>query len=101
VHDGAEDLIALHAALAELPTTDCPAASRADLARCRQMLTRPVLELNPPPLVTGDDLIKLGIPRGKAYQRLLQAARDAQLDDAIHTQREALDLVGRLQQNKL
>ncbi len=96
VHDGAEDLIALHAALAEVSAIDRPAASRADLARCRRMLARPALELNPPPLVTGDDLIRLGIPRSKAYQRLLQAARDAQLDGLIQTKAEALELVKRL-----
>jgi poly(A) polymerase len=95
VHDDAEHLIALHAALAEVQAGG-PTASRVDLARCRQMLARPALELNPPPLVTGDDLIVLGIPRGKAYQRLLQAARDAQLDGLIQTKAKALELVKRL-----
>jgi len=96
VHDGASDLIALHAVLGEVPTADRPVASRADLARCREILARPATELNPAPLVTGDDLIVLGIPRGKAYQRLLQAVRDAQLDGKIQTKPEALELVKRL-----
>lgn len=96
VHDGAVELIALHAALAEARATGRPAATESDLAHCRRMLARPVAELNPPPLVTGDDLIGLGIPRGKAYQRLLQAVRDAQLDGLIQTKTEALELVKRL-----
>lgn len=96
VHECAEDLIALHTVLAAARLADRPTASAADLDRCRRMLAQPADELNPPPLITGEDLIRLGIPRGKAYQRLLQAVRDAQLDGAIATGRAAIELVRHL-----
>ena len=60
---------------------------------CRQKLALPAEKLNPKPLITGDDLIAHGIPTGPAYKRLLEAARDAQLDGAIHSKNEALELV--------
>jgi hypothetical protein len=60
------------------------------------MLSSPGEELNPPPLLTGDDLIRLGIPRGKIYQRLLQAQRDAQLDGVVETKAGAIELVKQL-----
>ena len=50
-------------------------------------------ELNPPPLLTGDDLIAHGVPRGKEYHTLLEAVRDAQLNKTISTRTEALALV--------
>jgi hypothetical protein len=57
----------------------------------------PPEQLNPAPLVTGDDLIAHGVPRGKQYQRLLEAVRDAQLEKRILTKQEALALVDELQ----
>jgi len=53
-------------------------------------------ELNPPPLLTGDDLIQLGIPRGPQYKRLLDAVRDAQLDGVISNKQEALEYLQKL-----
>ena len=91
--DAAEELIALHAALAGVGDGHQAAASLTDLAYCREKRNLPALELNPPPLVTGDDLLALGIPRGPHYQRLLQAARDAQLDEQIATRQQAIEFV--------
>ena len=89
--DGIEDLVSLVEATAA-------AAGRAsdDAARCRELLKLPDDQLDPPPLLTGDDLIAHGVPRGKRYQLLLQAVRDAQLDGQIATEAEALALVDRL-----
>ena len=42
---------------------------------CRQMLARPANELNPPPLITGEDLMQMGIPRGPVYRELLDRVR--------------------------
>ncbi|MGC3970747.1 MAG: hypothetical protein QM775_26460 [Pirellulales bacterium] len=53
--------------------------------------------LNPPPLITGDDLIRRGMRPGKQFAALLQAARDAQLDGRITSRDEAFALVERLQ----
>jgi len=63
---------------------------------CRQKLALPRAELDPPPLITGDDLKQLGIPTGPAYRELLEAVRDAQLEQRIATCDEALALAQRL-----
>lgn len=60
---------------------------------CRAKLAMPPDELNPPPLITGDDLKQLGIPRGPAYRELLEAVREAQLESQVATRDEALRLV--------
>lgn len=48
------------------------------------------------PLITGDDLKRLEVPRGPVYTRLMRAIRAAQLDGFIHTRDEALTLAQRL-----
>jgi tRNA nucleotidyltransferase/poly(A) polymerase len=62
---------------------------------CRAKLDLPSAELNPPPLITGEDLKALDIPAGPAYRELLDAVRDAQLDRQIATRAEAITLVQR------
>ncbi len=52
--------------------------------------------LDPPPLLTGNDLIERGVPRGPIYGRLLHQVRCAQLDGQISTKEQAIDLVDRL-----
>ena len=52
-----------------------PAAAEA-AAYCREQLKRPREELDPPPLVTGDDLIAFGIPQGPQYRILLEEIRE-------------------------
>lgn len=90
VHEGAEELLALHDAATALGVVD-----RSQLDYCRQQLEMPAAELDPPPLIDGQDLIALGIPRGPAFARLLKAARDAQLDSVVKTKSDALDFVRR------
>ena len=68
----------------------------SDIDFCQQKLAIPPIELNPSPLITGDDLKALGIPPGPAYRELLEAVRDAQLTDKIGTREEALSYAGRL-----
>ena len=48
--------------------------------------------LDPPPLVTGDDLRGHGLQPGPKFKKILQAVRDAQLDGEIRTQEEAIKL---------
>ena len=93
---GSADLLALHEALRGAAAEEVPHASAADLTVCCEKRALPPEVLDPPPLVTGDDLIAHGVPRGKPYQRLLQAVRDAQLEGEIHNKRQALALVDRL-----
>lgn len=92
---GAEDLVALNEALATLGRSD-----PENVAWCRAVLGRPREELDPPPLLTGDDLIRQGIPAGPRYAPLLKQVRDAQLDQQIHTKREAMAMVDRLMRDE-
>jgi poly(A) polymerase len=87
----AADLIRLAEAQARVGLTD-PAA----VEHCRTLLHLPEEELNPPPLLTGADLIDLQVPRGPVYARLLHQVRVAQLDHQINSRHEALELVQRL-----
>jgi poly(A) polymerase len=92
-HPGIKELLALHEADA--------LASGHDLDHvtyCRQLLAQwTEADLNPPPLVTGDDLKEHGVPQGPAYKRMLDAVREAQLDGTITTKEQGLKLVDQLQ----
>lgn len=48
------------------------------------------------PLITGDDLKRLGLPRGPAYSRIMHALRTARLDGEVTTREEALAYARRL-----
>jgi poly(A) polymerase len=88
-HPGIGELLALHRA-------DALASGRSldHVEYCEELLrTLPPL---PPPLITGDDLKALGLEPGPLYKRLLDAVREAQLEETISTREEALDLVRRL-----
>ena len=62
---------------------------------CRRLLTGPREKLDPPPLLTGADLLALGIPAGPKFKVILDRIRTAQLDGKIRTKAEALEkLVG-------
>ena len=95
IDDGAEDLIKLHAAQAALGLIDSQ-----DIEFCRAQLRRPPDELNPPPLVTGADLLTLGIPAGPVFAPLLRAIRDAQLDGAVADRAAALEMAKQLWREK-
>ena len=70
--------------------------STAEIDFCRAKLALPSAELNPSPLVTGDDLKELGLPPGPVYREILDRIRDAQLDKQIASRGEALTLAQRL-----
>jgi poly(A) polymerase len=88
VTNGIEDLLALHQAVA--------GSNTPQLAFCRDRLALPPDQLNPLPLVTGDDLIAHGMPPGKSFRVLLERLRDAQLNQTVRTRDEALRLADRL-----
>jgi len=50
-------------------------------------------ELDPPPLLTGDDLKALGLPPGPLFKRVLDAVRERQLDGGLATRQSALAFV--------
>jgi poly(A) polymerase len=89
--EGIVELLSLHDALAAVGDID-----PSEIHCCRERLALPPAELDPPPLVTGADLIDLGIPRGKLYARFLEQLRDAQLDGIVATKYDALELARRL-----
>jgi poly(A) polymerase len=81
-HPASAELISL--AEASLPV------GHPALARCRRELSRPRHELDPPPLLTGDDLIAEGFKSGRHFSALLEHLRDEQLEGRLRTRDEAL-----------
>lgn len=68
----------------------------AEIDYCRQKLSLPREELDPPPLINGNDLQDIGLPRGPVYKRVLDAVRDAQLEKRVGSKEEALELAKQL-----
>jgi tRNA nucleotidyltransferase/poly(A) polymerase len=83
------------AALADLLRARA-ACGRADAPRAAwftERAGRPRAEIDPPPLVTGTDLLAAGVPAGRAVGAALARLRTMQLDGAITTREQALDAV--------
>jgi poly(A) polymerase len=92
IHPGIDELLELHRAdaLAAGHDTD-------HVEYCELLLHQWTKEdLNPPPILTGDDLIEAGYKSGPLFKKILDAVREAQLDGFIHTKDEAWDVVKRL-----
>lgn len=87
IQDGAADLVDYGRAVAEVVD-----GQTADIDYAAHCLARPIDQLNPPPLLTGDDLRRLGLPPGPGYRRILEAVRDAQLEERIGSAQEAQEL---------
>ena len=88
VHPGIGELLALHRA-------DSVASGRSveHVEFCERMLREtPPEELNPPPVLTGDDLLALGWPQGPVFKKALDAVREAQLEGKVRTKDEAIRL---------
>jgi poly(A) polymerase len=83
----------------ELHRIDC-ASSHGDLRNYdflkQQLEFLSAEEINPPPLITGRDLLAMGLPPGRTVGRILDAIRVAQLEGTVQTQAEALALARRL-----
>lgn len=88
--------------------SDPRAAWLADLLRARAALgrgdaaaaswvtaqvARPRSELDPPPLLTGDDLLAAGVPPGRSIGLALAELRRLQLDGVVQTREQALAAV--------
>jgi poly(A) polymerase len=89
--EGIEELLDLHEA--DALASD---GNTAEIDYCRERLKQPLEELNPSQLLNGHDLIRHGVPPGEHYKWLLERVRDAQLEKAIRSKRDALALVDRL-----
>ena len=69
-------------------------SSRDDLEFCEKSLRdTPAEEIDPPWLISGDQLREMGLVPGPQFKDLLEAVRDAQLDGRIATRAEALEYV--------
>jgi poly(A) polymerase len=69
------------------------------LQTCRDCLGLPGEKLNPPLLMTGEDLIRLGFKPGRHFKALLQIIRDRQLDGQLDTFEDAKRFVQSLSRN--
>jgi poly(A) polymerase len=82
--------------LLELHRLDC-LASHQDTEiyeYCQEQLaTTPEAELSPPKLVTGEDLIQLGLKPGPIFGQIIREVEDLQLEGRIQTREEALSFV--------
>jgi poly(A) polymerase len=84
-HPGIGELLALQRADAIASGVD-----PSEIAFCERYLAeQPDGPINPPPLVTGDDLVRHGLTPGRHFARILDDIRKAQLDGLIHTKDEA------------
>lgn len=88
IAEGIDDLLLLHEA-----TLRADGGDLDEIQWCRAMRARPAAELNPPPLLTGNDLMAHGIPSGPLFRTLLDVVRDAQLDGRAQNKEQALTLV--------
>jgi poly(A) polymerase len=92
VHPSASDLIEL--ARVDMLSRD---GDLSPVMHCAEFLRQtPTAVLDPPPLVTGNSLIALGLRPGKLFKQILETVRDAQLNEEITTEEEAMTLVRRL-----
>jgi poly(A) polymerase len=92
VHPGIGELLALHRA-------DSVATGRSveHVDFCERVLrVTPPGELNPPPLLTGDDLLALGWEQGPLFKTVLDAVREAQLEGTTKTKEDAIRLAENL-----
>jgi poly(A) polymerase len=61
---------------------------------CEELLAKwTQADLDPPPLVSGHDLVQLGLSPGPRFKELLDLVREAQLDGRIGSAAEAHQLV--------
>jgi len=83
----------------ELHRIDC-SSSHGDLenhAYLKQQLeTMSAEEINPPSLITGHDLLAMGLPPGKMVGKILDAIRVAQLEEKVQTRAEAMKMARKL-----
>jgi poly(A) polymerase len=83
----------------ELHRIDC-ASSHGDLGNYdflkQQLETMSAEEIDPPPLITGRDLLAMGLRPGKEVGKILEAIRVAQLEGTVQTRAEALAMARKL-----
>ena len=89
--------------LAELWRADCLASGgtaagyEALMARYRSLSAE---EVRPEPLVTGHDLIRMGLEPGPAFAEILRDVYDAQLEGRVQSRQDALALARRTAEDR-
>jgi len=71
----------------------CGRGDPAAAAWVTAQVNRPAIELDPPPLVSGADLLALGLAPGPAVGDGLQRLRHMQLDCVISSREQALEII--------
>jgi poly(A) polymerase len=82
----------------ELHRLDCSAShGRLDAYQAVRdfLAATPPEQVRPPRLLSGDDLVGMGFLPGPAFQRMLTAIEDAQLEGALQTKEQAIAFVRR------
>jgi poly(A) polymerase len=83
----------------ELHRIDC-VSSHGDVSNYdflkQQVETMSAKEIDPPSLITGRDLLAMGLTPGKVVGRILETVRVAQLEGTVQTRVEALNLARKL-----
>jgi poly(A) polymerase len=59
----------------------------------------PAEQIRPARLVTGNDLVALGLQPGPSFKQILDLVEEAQLNDLIHTREEAIEFLKSLPSN--
>ena len=91
VHECADEAVALLEAI--------EGADHAAVRFCHAKLALPKDELDPSPILTGEDLIAHGLQPGPQFADLLEKVRDAQLEGRIGDASSALKMVDNLIRN--
>jgi len=60
---------------------------------CRQKQLLAPEKLNPPPLLSGNDLQEMGLPAGPLFREILEKVRNAQLMEQLQDKQQALEWV--------
>src|SRR5262249_25236769 len=95
-HPGIRELLALHRADALASNRDTEHVAFCERLLAEWSPARP----NATTLITGEDLIQMGLERGPLFKEMLDRVREAQLDGQISTRDEAMKLVERLLREK-
>ncbi len=86
-----DELLTLHRADALASTGDTE-----HIDYCSYYLkNEPAGPINPPPLMTGHDLVRHGLEPGPHFAMILETIREAQLEGRVQSKREALEWVDR------
>lgn len=76
-----------------LATARAIAIDTKGLSLCQERLNWPSSQLNPPLLIRGEDLIRLGFKPGPQFKSILQEVRDKQLEGELRTVEQAQEFV--------